>query len=122
MNSEQQYKQAKKIVKRKKGFYGHLAAFCGVGFFFFMISFFNKDPMAMMPMICWSVGLIIHYLNVFGFPGKEKILSPEWEAREIEKEIYNLGGEVEDDYLDLNEKQILQRRMKDTDWRENDLV
>lgn len=82
---------AKKQVQKKKGFYKHLAAFIGVGFFFFamnMVTLVDGDYELwfFFPILPWSVGLIIHYLTVFGFPGSG-VLTPEWEEKQLEKEI-----------------------------------
>lgn len=81
----------KKQVQKKKGFYKHLAAFIGVGFFFFamnMVTLVDGDYELwfFFPILPWSVGLIIHYLTVFGFPGSG-VLTPEWEEKQLEKEI-----------------------------------
>ena len=37
----------------------------------------------------WSVGFAIHYLPVYGIPGKGP-LDEKWQAKEIEKELPNL--------------------------------
>ena len=126
MSSERKYQQAKKIVKKKKGFYSHLSVFIATGVFFLLMNLATRAPWEedfwfYIPMIPWSLGLIIHYFSIFGLPGKDKILSKEWEEREIQKEMYKLGGEVEDDYLDLNEKKILQKQ-KPTNWQDSDFV
>lgn len=85
---------ARTRVKKKKGFYKHLAAFIGVGFFFFamnMVTMSDGDYELwfFFPMLPWSVGLIIHYLTIFGFPGSGA-LTPEWEEKQLEKEIREL--------------------------------
>jgi len=127
MSSDSKYKKAKKIVKKKKEFYSHLSIFLATGLFFFLMNiatnngFLFDDVWFHFPMIPWFLGLSIHYLTVFGLPGRDKILSEEWEEREIQKEMHKLGGEVEDDYLDLNEKQILKKRQA-ADWKDSDFV
>jgi hypothetical protein len=124
-------KYAKKRVKKKKGFYGQLAAFVGVGFFFLAINlftFFEEGPEIWFfwPLLPWSIGLIIHYLTVFGFPGNGA-LSPEWEERELKKEMNTLRrklGEEEMRDIEPEEKLDLPELQKETskDWRKDDLV
>jgi len=127
MSTDHQYKQAKKIVKKKKEFYNHLAIYMVMFAFFFLINLATLDYNYIefwffFPMLPWGIGLAIHYLTVFGIPGKEKILSKEWEEREIQKEMQKLGGEVDEDYLDLNDQKILERRKDPLDWKDSDLV
>jgi len=117
MSSEYFFEEAKKRVKKKKEFYGHLAAFCAVGIFFFGMALVvgRDDPEAYIgfsiPMLGWSIGLIIHYLNVFGFPGKNRVLSQEWEQKEIDKELRHMGAPMIDDEIDeLELKEMVKRR------------
>ncbi|MBK6950308.1 MAG: 2TM domain-containing protein [Haliscomenobacter sp.] len=83
-------KRAKKRVKARKGFYAHLASFIAVGIFFFLMNMatLGEEPNLwfFFPMLPWMVGLLIHYLRVFGFP-VTGALSEEWEAREMYKAI-----------------------------------
>ena len=124
------YSQAQKRVKQKKGFYKHLAAFIGVGFFFFamnMYTLFEEGPEIwfFFPLLPWSVGLVIHYLNVFGFPGSGA-LTPEWEERQLQKEMRQLShkmghqdqGPVQDDGLELKEL----RKERDGNWDKGEFV
>ena len=78
------------------------------------------------PMMGWGIGLTIHYLNVFGFPGS-KVLGHDWEQKELEKEIQKLKGGVykSDDYiapidvedeLELKEFKKLRKEWDDTDF------
>ena len=124
------YTQAQKRVKQKKGFYKHLAAFIGVGFFFFamnMYTLFGEGPKIwfFLPLLPWSVGLVIHYLNVFGFPGSGA-LTPEWEERQLQKEMHQLHhkmGQYEstnsnNDSLELKEL----RKDSESKWDKGDFV
>ena len=116
MSSEYFFEEAKKRVKKKKDFYGHLAAFCAVGIFFFGLALLTGEADAFkgfsIPMLGWSIGLIIHYLNVFGFPGKSKVLSQEWEQKEIDKEMRQMGAPPykADEIEELELKEIVKRR------------
>ena len=128
--NEQIVHQAQKRVKQKKGFYKHLAAFIGVGFFFFAMNIFTlfeegPEIWFFFPLLPWSIGLIIHYFNVFGFPGTGA-LTPEWEEKQVQKEIkalrkkmgYPQDSSYDDDGLELREIQ----REKSGNWEKGDLV
>jgi hypothetical protein len=122
--------QAQKRVKQKKGFFKHLAAFVGVGFFFFAMNMFTlveegPEIWFFFPLLPWSVGLIIHYFNVFGFPGTGA-LTPEWEAKEVQKEVkalrnkmgYSTPKNVDQGELELREI----HKEKASDWERDELV
>ncbi|MFT6320228.1 MAG: hypothetical protein ACJAT4_001151 [Granulosicoccus sp.] len=120
-NSEKYYK-AQQRVKQKKGFYIHLLIYMIVNLVFLFISYMDGQGFQWL-YIClfWAIGLIPHYFGVFGFPGKQKLGSKEWEEREIQKELdkmednqYPLGSE---DDLELRELNKLPR-----EWDDKDLV
>jgi len=128
---------AKKRVAKKKGFYGHLAAYVAVGAFFFamnMVSFEESERYWwFFPMMPWGIGVLIHYFTVFGLPFIDgNALSAEWEQKELEKEIRIARRErqLEDasddnfqddeDYLDLD--QPLPKKEKRDNWDKEDLV
>ncbi len=125
------YKTAKKIVEKKKGFYKHLSAYIAVTFFFIAMNLltFGEEPQLWFfyPVLPWGIGLIIHYLSVFGFPGS-KALSPEWEEEQVAREILRLrqkqgyyaekGDAEQEDSLELKEL----RREKQGKWEDEDLV
>lgn len=127
------YRAARKQVKKKKGFYVHLAVYLAVGLFFFLMNI-ATDPNDMwffFPMLPWLIGLAIHYLVVFGFPGTG-ILTEEWEKRELEQELYRRGyfrdqgralppeESPRDEGLDLNEPRRVKEKQKRLD--EDELV
>ena len=136
------YKEAKKRVEAKKGFFGHLSAFVSVGLFFFVMNMVT-DPFDLwffFPMLPWGIGLLIHYLAVFGFPGT-KALSREWEQKELEKEIDRLQAlrnlenkakgtrdfqsaeEEPEEKLDLEGlKKKSKQKQKQIRWDDKDLV
>jgi hypothetical protein len=90
---EIQYLEARKRVKKKKGFYWHLGSFMVVGIFFFLMNVF-ADPSEVwfhFPMISWGVGLGFHYLGVFGLPFVGS-LDKDWEAKEIEREMARMNA------------------------------
>jgi hypothetical protein len=84
--TDNSYERAKKNVKRKKGFYKHLAAYLIINTFILINNGFEFGPW-----LPWGVGLAFHYISVFGFPGSG-ILSKEWEDKELEREIRRSGG------------------------------
>lgn len=124
MKDSEKYYKAKKIVKQKKGFYSHLSIYMIVNLVFLIISYMDGQGFQWL-YIClfWAIGLIPHYFSVFGFPGKQKIGSKEWEEQEIQKELDKMEGnpyatdsEGEDD-LELRELKKLPR-----EWDDKDLV
>lgn len=142
MDEQQIYKQAKKRVEKKKGFYKHLSAFIAVGFFFMamnLLTFFSGDADARVlwffyPMLPWSIGLLIHYFTIFGLPGS-RALSEEWEEEEMASEMAHLRwlqqrklnppaeeDNPEEQGLDLKELQKEKAKQARADWQNEDLV
>lgn len=126
-------RRARRRVKQKKGFYGHLSAYIAVGIFFFMMNIFtmeNGEVWFMFPLMPWGAGLLIHYFSVFGLFGKNTI---DWEVKEFEKEKERLRRKFKvedhedeyDDYLDLQEAPEMQpepRRSGRSRWTDQDFV
>lgn len=86
------YRQAKKQVKKIKGFYGHLIAYIVVNIFIILAQFFAEKNTAVFTRwetyataLFWGIGLIAHGLSVF-LPNY--IFSANWEERKI-KQIMN---------------------------------
>jgi len=129
--SDPVFEHAQKRVKKKKGFYAHLASFIGVGFFFLAMNLFTlveegPEIWFFFPLLPWSIGLIIHYLNVFGFPGNGA-LSPEWEDKQLQKEMQEIRKKLNrreqkpsnfEEGLELKELQ----KQREEDWQNDDLV
>lgn len=106
MNQDDKYSRARKRVKAKKGFYSHLSTYVVVGIFFFGMNMLT-DPFDIwwpFPMLSWGIGLAIHYLTVFGFPGSG-VMSKEWEDREMEKELRRVGYDAEEELMYEEEKE-----------------
>jgi len=83
------YERAKQKVKKKKEFMEHLNSYLGVMVLLFVINVFiarGGGLWFIYPMMGWGVGLLIHYLSVFGFPGVSP-LDEEWEENEIRREM-----------------------------------
>lgn len=115
---------ARKRVKTKKGFYIHLQVYVVVNAFLFIITTLEEGTLfASYPAaLSWGVGLAIHYLVVFGFPGIDGS-SSEWEMREYEKERDKLAQnqprrlpEERHDNLDLDE---IDQRLNREEYRPN---
>lgn len=128
---DEQYKAAKKRVKKKKGFYGHLSAYILVGFFFFILNM-TTDPNDIwfhFPMLGWGIGLGMHYFGVFGLPFVGS-LDASWEQKEIERELQKMSGRKpkalndvnhEIDELDLDNRYTFDKEEESLDhWEKYD--
>ncbi|MEO1257724.1 MAG: 2TM domain-containing protein [Bacteroidota bacterium] len=118
-NEKEKYKIARKKVAEKKGFYQHLIYFGAFAVLFFILNMIRTPGRIWFhyPILGWGIGLLIHYLNVFGIP----LLGDKWEEKEIEKEI----GKMEENsdhfsFTEKEEKMELKELRKNYD--ENDLV
>ncbi|MCG1036685.1 2TM domain-containing protein [Polaribacter sargassicola] len=92
---EQSYIKAKKRVKKIKGFYIHLIVYVlvnifisGIIVFGLMQSGYNfKDALTNFGVystwLFWGIGMIFHWLGVFGF--KSLGFGTEWEERKIKE-------------------------------------
>ena len=93
------YSVAKKKVKKKKGFYQHLITYTIINTFMFLLVFFSETGSDrfgwLVPMMGWGFGLMMHYLGVFGLPGRDRILSKDWEEREILREMNKMDDQLE---------------------------
>ncbi|MCB0553833.1 MAG: 2TM domain-containing protein [Phaeodactylibacter sp.] len=133
MNEQEILNQAKKRVKAKKGFFGHLSAFIAVGAFFLAMNLLTYDPKDptiwfFFPMLPWGIGLLIHYFAIFGLPGN-RALSQKWEEEELAREMDRLrrkhqgrldAPQEETEVLNLEE--LEKEKEKRSNWSEEDLV
>lgn len=124
---DRRYFEAQKIVRKKKGFYQHLGAYIAVNTVLTLIIFFDSHTFeGLIPASFWGIGLFIHYISIFGFPGREGLGGKEWEQREIEKELQKLGPSedfelpelADEDELELKEMKPVVRKK----WNDSDLV
>jgi len=126
------YKKAAKKVKAKKEFYNHLSTYIVMGLFFFLLNAATAwgSWWFYWPMLGWGIGVLFHYMDVFGLPGVEQINDEDWEERAIEKEMRKMGYpgrsrnkvEPEDDFLDLPEIKKEKMGRRGRDWNEDELV
>jgi hypothetical protein len=106
-NESEIYREARRRVQERAKFYKHLYTYAIINGVFFLISLFRGRPFFPFPVaFFWGIGLVFHYLKVFGLPGSG-VLSREWEDREVEKEMYKLTGRKDgarkDEGLELRE-------------------
>ena len=124
MTENEKLKRAKKRVKNKKGFYTHLAIYVIVGLFFYTLNMvtWSGTLWFFFPLLPWGVGILIHYLLEFGIPFT-KVLSPEWEEKELAKELKRLNKRPSSSFEtseELELKELVKR--KASGWEEDDLV
>ncbi len=118
--------EARKRVQAKKGFYTHFGIFAIVITFLAIINIltFTDGFWFLYPMFGWGVGVAIHYIGVFGFPGT-KILSKEWEDDQMEKEMHDLLDTYEtypEEELDLSADYKEKQKVKSKNWDREDIV
>ena len=105
---EQRYIKAKKRVDNIKGFYGHLSVYIVVNIFIsgVIIFGFTRDedltfaeaithPGVYMTWLAWGIGVVFHWLGVFGF---QSFFSKDWEERKI-RELMGEDKEKGDKFL-----------------------
>ncbi|PHN02831.1 2TM domain-containing protein [Flavilitoribacter nigricans] len=127
------YKKAAKRVKAKKEFYNHLATFVVMGVFFFLLNAVTAwgSWWFYWPMLGWGIGILFHYIDVFGIPGVEQVNDSDWEEKAIQEELRKMGysgkeksfgKSEEEDYLDLKEMKKEKASRGRTRWDEDELV
>lgn len=93
MREDQIQRRIKKKVRAKKGFLIHFGIYLACGLFFLALNIATFSPLDgvwfFFPMIPWGLGILIHYLAAFGFPGTEKLVK-KWEHEETIKELAKL--------------------------------
>jgi hypothetical protein len=87
------YNEARRRVKKVKGFYSHFTSWLvfSVFFIFLNLSTGGRDFWAIFPIMGWGVGVAFHAVGVFGVPG----LGKDWEERLLEREIERIDREEE---------------------------
>jgi len=87
MSEEEIYRQAKKRVEEKKGFYVHFAVYIIVNIILVIIwAITGADyPWFLFPLGGWGIGILFHFLGVFVFSRQT-----DWERRAVEKEAERL--------------------------------
>jgi len=87
MSEEEIYRQARKRVEEKKGFYVHFAVYIIVNIILVIIwAITGADyPWFLFPLGGWGIGILFHFLGVFVFSRQT-----DWERRAVEKEAERL--------------------------------
>ncbi len=88
MSEDELYREARKRVEEKKGFFIHLTFYIIVNVTLVLIWAFTSGggfPWFVFPLGGWGIGILFHFLGVFVFSGKT-----EWERRAVEKEVERL--------------------------------
>jgi amino acid transporter len=88
MSEEQIYEEARKRVKAKKDFYGHLTAWAIVNFLLIVIWALSSRgyPWFLWPLCFWGIFVFVNYLRVFVFKQKSDRSAIEKEVDKIKKE------------------------------------
>jgi 2TM domain-containing protein len=85
MDSDEDYRRARRRVKSIRGFYIHLMIYVGVMILLFAINAVTPGPWwALFPLLGWGVGVAAHGAAVFGLVG---FLGPDWEERKIREQM-----------------------------------
>jgi len=90
MSEEEIYEAARKRVKDKRDFYGHLIAYLIVNSILVLVWALSTGgyPWFVWCLGPWGIGIVFHFLAVFGFPpsGAKEKKAIEKEAEKIKKE------------------------------------
>ena len=88
MTDEQVYAEAKKRVKAKKDFYGHLGAWAVVNIILIIVWALSDRgyPWFLWPLCIWGAFVLMNYLNTFVFGKQSDIGAIEKEAEKIKRE------------------------------------
>jgi cytochrome b561 len=92
MSEEEIYREARKRVEEKKGFFIHLILYIIVNIMLVLIWAFPGGggfPWFVFPLGGWGIGILFHFLGTFVFSRQT-----DWERKAIEKEAERLrkGG------------------------------
>ena len=88
MSEEDIYEEARKRVKARRDFYGHLAAYLIVNTILVLVWAFPAGrgyPWFLWPLGGWGIAIVIEFLRVFVFPTKPETEAVEREADKIRR-------------------------------------
>jgi len=120
--SHDPYKAAKKKVKAKKGFYGHLSVYLAINIIMTTVVYLSGDGLNwLMVAMLWGISLLIHFFFAIGLPGIGAFNSKEWEENEIRKEMRKRGYVLKDEDM-KNELDLGELRRAPRDYRDEDFV
>jgi hypothetical protein len=118
--------QARKRIKKKKGFFAHFITYISVIGFLFMINMMTSPGFWwwLFPAGGWGIGVVSHYFAVFGMMG---IGNQDWEERELDREIRRMEEEGDVPLLSgrkplPDELELETRKRVRKTWDEKDFV
>lgn len=130
MTSNQEiYREAKRQVNKKKGFYRHFSIYLAVSLFLFLLDVLTGGGVNWFfyPILSWGVAVLIQYFSVFGIPGTN-ILSDKWEEQQMEELVARLEKK-RNFYLSKYEQNVTSdeeplelKELERKKWRDDDLV
>jgi len=124
MTNNKDYEEAQKRVQKKKSFYQILGvwAVTSTALFFINILTSTGHLWFFYPMLGLGMAVCFAYMDAFGIPGRDKVLSPQWEDREMEKELRRIRQQEDnhptlpDEELELKEFKKLRKEWNDQDF------
>ena len=122
MYSKEEIRRARKKVKKKKEFYRHLMSFVSVNMMLFVINLLTSPGhfWFLYPLMGWGIGLMFHYVEVFGIPGFG-MLDKDWEEREMDAELRKMRGTDLPLLEGENEKELKLKELR-KNYDESELV
>jgi hypothetical protein len=87
---QQLYKQAKRRVNARIGFYSHLFSYIGVNILLvtiYLLTMGGGYPWFIWPALGWGVGVVIHFVQISGFGQTQE---QNW-RQQVEQEMYRMG-------------------------------
>jgi len=88
MNNQEAYKQAKKRVEARYGFYIHLSVYLAVNLLLVIINLSSSSEgfWFQYPLLGWGIGVVFHALSVFVFAGRGSLISEDMIEKEMNRE------------------------------------
>ena len=122
MYSNEEIRQAKKKVKKKKDFYEHLMSYVTVNAGLMLLNLFTSPTNLWFhfPMLGWGIGLMFHYVDVFGIPGFG-MLDKDWEEKELDNELRKIR-DTEAPRLDGHKDKGLELKELNKNYDESEFV
>lgn len=126
MTEEEAYIKAKRRVKAKKDFYIHFGSFISTSLFLFVVNYLTGPEFwwFLFPTMGWFIGIVSHYISVFGISG---VSGDDWEEQEVEKELRKIKRQhyvdpEEDITLPDEELELKEFKKLRDEWDDRDFV
>ena len=80
------YQKAESRIDRKIGFYKHFTVYCVINIFLVVINYLTNpnEWWCYFVTIAWGIGVICHFISVFGLGG---LFNDEWRENKIDEEM-----------------------------------